>query len=344
MRVRVAAFVNRAIHGAGGGPPATPPLHELERLALDLFAWQRARSPVADALAAGVESTSLATIPAVPVDLFKQLDVATLSAEEATVVFRTSGTTQGARGVVRLRDTALYDLGARGWARACIPDLPTRVVSLCSHAADSSLGHMVADFATTLDACFDSGTGVADDAWARIARASMEGPIFLACTAFALDALLAHPGVAHLGADSVVMVTGGFKGREVRLDAPSLYRALPERLGAPRVVGEYGMTELSSQLWTRPVPAGEVPGAFRAPPWMHVVVVDPVTGRVTDGEGQLRFVDLCNVDSAVAIETLDLGSVKVVDGIQQVALLGRIPGAEARGCSLTAEAFARGLG
>jgi hypothetical protein len=63
--------------------------------------------------------------------------------------------------------------------------------------------------------------------------------VFLACTAFALDALFAMPGAVSLDPRSVVMVTGGFKGRAVRLDAPSLYAALAARLGAPRVVGEY---------------------------------------------------------------------------------------------------------
>jgi hypothetical protein len=318
----------------------------MEALALELFAWQRARSPVLEALAEGSVPATLEAIPAVPVDLFKQLPVATFPLDEARVVFRTSGTTQGTRGTVHLLGTDLYDAGARAWFDACVPSAPARWVSLCSHAGDSSLGHMVADFAgvrgAALARIFDPERGVAPDAWERLAEVAVAGPVFLACTAFALDALLAMPGSVALDARSVVMVTGGFKGRAVRLDAPSLYAALPPRLGTPRVVGEYGMTELSSQLWTEPVPAGAVPGAFRAPPWLHAYTVDPFHGAPCAGEGQLRFVDLCNVDSAVAIETLDLGEVTEVDGVQHVTLRGRIPGAEARGCSLTVEdAYAR---
>jgi hypothetical protein len=188
-----------------------------------------------------------------------------------------------------------------------------------------------------LTCCFDAERGVLPDTWRRLGELAERGPVFLAATAFALDTLFQQRGSVVLDPRSVLMVTGGFKGRRARLDAPELYAAVPERLGQPRVVGEYGMTELSSQLWTEPVGAGALPGAFRAPPWMRVYAADPVSGEpLPEGApGVLRFVDLCNVDSVVAIETKDLGS--VVDG--WVTLHGRLEGAEARGCSLRAEAF-----
>jgi hypothetical protein len=66
---------------------------------------------------------------------------------------------------------------------------------------------------------------------------------------------------------------------------------------------------------------------------MRVYTVDPMTGEPVAGEGLLRFVDLANVDSVLAIETMDVG---VVDG-PWVELRGRLAGAEARGCSLRAE-------
>ncbi|HND29051.1 MAG TPA: CoF synthetase, partial [Myxococcota bacterium] len=158
-------------------------------------------------------------------------------------------------------------------------------------------------------------------------------------TAFALDALFGQEGRAQVGPDSLVMVTGGFKGRRVRLDAPELYREIGRRLGSPRVVGEYGMTELSSQLWTDPVPAGELPGAFVAPPWMRIYTVDPATGApLSEGEvGQLRFVDLANYWSVLAIETMDLGRVVPHSEGDRVWLHGRLQGAEVRGCSLSVE-------
>lgn len=336
MRTRVRAAVERLTHVIHEDVSRMESRARIEALALELHAWQRRQSPLLDALADGASPARLEDIPAVPVQLYKELDIATFPTLDARVVFRTSGTTQGTRGTVYLRDTSLYDLGARAHAHACITDLPLNVVSLCSHADDSSLGHMVADFAGGKQlACFDLTHGVSPDTWATLRGA--DAPVFLACTAFALDALFELPGHAALDARSVVMVTGGFKGRHTRLDAPGLYQAIAQRLGRPRVVGEYGMTELSSQLWTEPVAAGQVPGAFRAPPWMHVYTVDPVSGAPVAGEGLLRFVDLCNVDSSLAIETLDLGIVRFHAGAQWVELRGRLAGSEARGCSLTVE-------
>ena len=310
---------------------------DFESLALALYRWQVARSPLYAAMAEGAEPTCAAEIPAVPVALFKQLAFTTFPLEDAATTFRTSGTTGSARGVVHLRDTALYDLGCARHAHACIAALPTSTLSLCPDDPDSSLGHMVRLLGGAVTPLFGPG-GVAGDAWARLGATS--APVWVPTTAFALDALFATDGVASLDPRSVVMVTGGFKGRRARLDAPELYAAIGARLGAPRVVGEYGMTELSSQLWTDPVPAGAVPGAFVAPPWMRVVAVDPITARPADGEGLLRFIDLANVHTVLAIETMDLGRVtRRPDGRDAVELRGRVEGAEARGCSLRAEEF-----
>jgi hypothetical protein len=90
------------------------------------------------------------------------------------------------------------------------------------------------------------------------------------------------------------------------------------------------MTELSSQLW-------DIGDGFIAPPWLHIYTVSPSTGEPCSGVGLLRFVDLANYGSCIAIETLDLG---VVEG-NKVTLMGRLPGAKIRGCSLTAEEASR---
>lgn len=306
------------------------PHADFERLALAIFAWQRAHNAPYGRIAGDLDPRSVEEIPAIPVELFKSVPLTCFPPEQATHVFRTSGTTGALRGIHRLRDTRLYDAGCVAHFRACVAEAPERVVSLCPVEPDSSLGHMVRLFSPSPVELF-SPAGVSPSAW----DALRDGPVLLAATAFALDALLAIPGRAALDPGSVVMVTGGFKGRRVRLDSASLYSAISARLGAPRVVGEYGMTELSSQLWTDPVAAGATPGAFRAPPWMRVYTVDPATGAPCEGEGLLRFVDLCNLDSVIAIETLDLG---VVRG-PWVTLRGRLSGAEARGCSLRAEDF-----
>lgn len=139
------------------------------------------------------------------------------------------------------------------------------------------------------------------------------------------------------------MQTGGFKGRSREVPAGELRRAIAAAIGAPEshVVSEYGMTELSSQLYEgtlaaalgAPVPGVEAaPGLYAAPPWVRVAAVDPVTlSPLPEGEiGIARIVDLANVDSAVAVQTSD--RVRVTG--RGVELLGRAPGAAPRGCSI----------
>jgi acyl-CoA synthetase (AMP-forming)/AMP-acid ligase II len=318
LQLRVLAFIDSSLVG----PPSEP----FEALALDIHRYQLAHDPVRKALSAG-PVTSWQDIPAIPVDLFKDLPIGTVRPEQAAITFRTSGTTGGSRGCHYLHDTRLYDHGARLWHQRCVPDAPTRVVALLhdpSQVPDSSLSHMVADFGTVTWTLGDAGLDVP----ATVAAFGDE-PVYVAATAFALAELL-QSQPPSLPPGSVVMVTGGFKGRNVSVSDEELYERCRSLLQPARLITEYGMTELSSQLWGTP---GQ---PFSAPPWLRAYVVDPATGaqRPAGSPGQLRFVDLCNLDSAVTIETLDQGTVGP-DG--SVLLEGRLEGSEARGCSLTVE-------
>ena len=149
-------------------------------------------------------------------------------------------------------------------------------------------------------------------------------------------------GRVALPAGSVVMPTGGFKGRSREVAPDAFHALLGARLGVTRgqIVGEYGMTELSSQAYEAHG-EGAAPGTYRAPPWMYVSAVDPATlaplpkGKV----GLVRVVDLANLGSAVAIQTSDLG--RVTDAGFEV--LGRAPGAAPRGCARALDAALSGV-
>ena len=322
MRAALESRILRFVDSSLAARPSEP----FEALARDVFRWQASNDPVAASLSERpVERWS--DIPAIPVALFKDYPIGTVRPGAESVAFRTSGTTGAGRGVHRLLSTALYDHGALAWARRCIPGMPTAIVALLEDPAtapDSSLSHMVA--------LFGPGTwhvtgGVLDRAGLD-ARATRE-PCFLATTAFALAEWL-DGGARPLAAGSILMVTGGFKGRSHRLDGPALIAAARAALAPARIVLEYGMTELSSQLWATP----GLP--YAPPPWLRAVAVDPITGAplAAGDRGQLRFYDLCNLDGAIGIETLDEG---IVDGSGAVHLLGRLPHAPPRGCSLTVE-------
>jgi hypothetical protein len=301
-------------------------------LALALHAWQREHNPDLRALVAGLAAPARwEDIPAVPVALFRDLELTSFDPSHARVVFRTSGTTGGRRGAVRLEDTALYDLGARIWAERVVGTIPTHGVFLHPDLEDSSLAHMCRSFVR--DATWlGSRTGF-DRSAAAAALRTLQAPAFVAGTALAIHDLLdVDPGPFHLPRGSLVMVTGGYKGQTRGVAEGELAPAARTAFPGARVVGEYGMTELSSQLWATPLG-----GRFVAPPWLGVRAVDPWTGDAA-AEGILRFYDLCNVGTVLAIETADVGRV-LPSG--EVELLGRLPGAEPRGCSLTIEELPR---
>jgi hypothetical protein len=167
-------------------------------------------------------------------------------------------------------------------------------------------------------------------------------PALVAGTAFAfvhlLDAMARSGEVLALPAGSRIMETGGFKGRARAVERDELYGALESRLGIPRdrMVNEYGMTELLSQLY-EPVlsEGGRGAGRHVAPPWLRVRALDPGTlAPLPAGEaGLLAFFDLANAGSVSHILTQDMGRV-FPDGVR---LQGRAEGAEPRGCSLAVE-------
>lgn len=324
MKERIGALI------AAGGPADEA---GFEAAALDLWAWQVAHNPEYRAFCGEAAPSGWRAIPAVPVGLFRELALTCFPAEQARVVFRTSGTTAERSGFHRLLDTDVYNLGARLGAARLVGAIPGGGVSLVTPAAHSSLGHMCRLFAPELG-WFFSAEGGLDRAGALAALREARDPVFLPATAFALADLLFPEDEADLApislpAGSLVMITGGFKGRRRRVDERALGAAARAAFPGARVVGEYGMTELSSQLWAVPFEA-----PFRPPPWLRVYAVDPATGEPTEGPGQLRFVDLANHQTVLAIETQDHGIV-AADGA--VTLLGRLPDAPARGCSLDAE-------
>ncbi|MBN1337128.1 MAG: hypothetical protein JXB39_14305 [Deltaproteobacteria bacterium] len=334
MTDRVLAFL-RACLG-----PVPPGPDDVEAEALALYHWQVTRSPAYASFAAGRQPRSLDEIPAVPVALLRDVPFTCFPPSEARYRFETSGTTTGRPGIHRLETAAAYDLGSAGWFHRRVPGAPARCLSLVPSpvsAPTSSLSHMIgllfphARFLADGSGCFDP-----TEAWEALATA--RGPVFLATTGLVLAHLLDAPGSADLPEGSLVLVTGGFKGRSHVEDAVALHAEAGRRLGRAAYVGEYGMTELSSQGWTDPLPFAAVDpeGPFHLPPWLVPVAVDPGSGAPLPpgGRGQLRFVDLANVESVLALETMDEGT--VLPG-GSILLHGRLPGAPARGCSLTAE-------
>lgn len=352
LHERVRAYIAATAYGGTTG-------ESFDAVGTAIAAFQAAHQPGYARLcrARGVDPSkarAVAELPAVPTDAFRMARVAAHPAAYDAALFRTSGTTIGARGEHAMSTVATYEAAALAWGRfALFPDDPPKLEAIVlaprpEEAADSSLGFMMRLFAEAFGERasylvrgdeLDVGGLVA--ACERARREGRPAVVMGASFAFvhALDALAG--GLLPLPRGSRVMQTGGFKGKSREVGGEELRGAIATTFGMAKeaVVSEYGMTELSSQAYEGtlrgmlglPSPSTRA-GLYVPPPWMRIVPVDGGDlGPVARGEiGLLRCEDLANVDSAIVVQTADRG--RLVDG--GVELLGRASGAPPRGCSI----------
>lgn len=128
--------------------------------------------------------------------------------------------------------------------------------------------------------------------------------------------------------NTIVMETGGMKGKRKELVRQELHDLLAKGLGVSRIHSEYGMTELLSQAYSK----GD--GIFETPPWMKVFTRDPEDpfNMLSPGKsGGINIIDLANINSCSFIATQDLG--RRIDEVH-FEILGRFDHSDIRGCNL----------
>jgi len=308
---------------------------EFTSRALDTFGFQYAHNPLyrdfADAL--GVQPGKVARledIPFLPVGFFKSREVRT-GEFEPEVVFRSSGTTGMVTSSHLVRDAGLYRQSFRaGFEYFYGPVSDWCIIGLLPaylERSDSSLVFMVNDLIGASghpDSGFYLYEHGALDAMLRRLEAAKQKTLLIGVTFALLDFAERYSiSLRH----TVVMETGGMKGRRREITREELHAVLRQRLGVTVVHAEYGMTELLSQAYS----AGE--GLFRCPPWMKVLVRgedDPLEVRAS-GEGLINIIDLANTWSCAFIATEDVGMLRADGGF---TVAGRLDHSDVRGCSL----------
>ena len=306
-----------------------------------------------------------ARIPAMPAAAFKELELTSLAPMERTHVFHSSGTTEQrpSRHFHCAESLAVYETSLLTWFRRQVTEW-AQLLILTPPLADAQHSSLVHMFETVRRDCGAAeqvfvGQAAANGVWtldleqipARLQHSSRTAaPLLLLGTAFSfvhlLDLLAERNICVKLPPGSLVLETGGYKGRKRALPKAELHELITERLGvsSPQIICEYGMCELSSQAYDTVSGAEcQVSGessritqhasrSFHFPPWARAQIISSETGReVADGEsGLIRVFDLANVFSVMAIQTEDL-AVRRGDGFE---LLGRAAFSEPRGCSL----------
>ena len=128
--------------------------------------------------------------------------------------------------------------------------------------------------------------------------------------------------------DTIVMETGGMKGRRKELPKAELHKVLCEAFGVDKIHSEYGMAELMSQGYS----SGD--GLFRVPQWVRILIRDvnnPFARLECGRRGAIDIIDLANLHSCAFLATQDMG-IRYDDG--SFRLEGRVQASDIRGCNL----------
>jgi hypothetical protein len=133
---------------------------------------------------------------------------------------------------------------------------------------------------------------------------------------------------------TIIMETGGMKGRREEMTRVAVHASLQKQLGISLVHSEYGMTELLSQAYSK----GD--GIFHCPGWMKILLRDEddpfhiITAKDAEKKSQtglINIIDLANIHSCSFIATDDIGKLHPNESFE---VLGRSDSSDVRGCSL----------
>lgn len=271
-------------------------------------------------------------IPFLPVELFKTHKILAKGMEPQTI-FESSGTTGSTPSSHYIANLELYQ---HSFTRAFTKFIgkPSEMVILALlpsylERQGSSLVYMVDQL---IHLTGDDRSGFFLDQYdkliATLRECEEEGKrtLLLGVTYALLD--LAEHHKMDLNS-TMIMETGGMKGRRKELVRQEVHGQLSEAFGIKDIHSEYGMTELLSQAYSK----GK--GRFLTPPWMKVLTRDPedpfaiVKGRT----GGINVIDLANRYSCSFIATQDLGRVHNDDTFE---VIGRFDHSDIRGCNLMA--------
>lgn len=128
--------------------------------------------------------------------------------------------------------------------------------------------------------------------------------------------------------NTIIMETGGMKGRRKEMVRTELHEKLKRGFGVSKIHSEYGMTELLSQAYSK----GD--GVFKTPSWMKVIIRDINDAQNLDfnkKSGAINIIDLANYNSCSFIATDDMG--KYIND-DEFELIGRVDNSDIRGCNL----------
>lgn len=309
---------------------------EFNALALQIFGFQFENNPVyrsfCDLLYKNPSDIkTIEEIPFLPIQFFKSHHVIS-SSKNIKKTFTSSGTTRSITSKHHIIDLSIYKESFKKGFHSFYGDIKEYVVLalLPSYLEreGSSLIYMV-DSLIKASSHKDSGFYLNNlhEISTTLKRLDKQGKkVLLVGVSFALlDLVEAYSFNLN---NTIVMETGGMKGRRKELIREELHNLLKSGFGVNTIHSEYGMTELLSQAYSK----GH--GVFNCPNWMRILTretEDALTLTAPGKTGGLNVIDLANINSCSFIATQDLGRVSKDKSFE---IIGRFDTSDIRGCNL----------
>ena len=308
---------------------------EFETLALEIYEYQFRNNEVYGSFCSLLDKKpgqvkELKQIPFLPIEFFKSKEI--LSDKRIPqITFTSSGTTGSSTSKHFVTDLRLYEESfTKAFKRfygepsdyiflALLPSYLERqgssLIYMADHLIKSSNNKESGFYLDDLDSLSEKLNELDKG----------EKKVFLIGVSFALLDLTEKKQFSLK--NTIVMETGGMKGRRREMIREELHAHLRKGFGVDHIHSEYGMTELLSQAYS----TGN--GIFNCPPWMKILIRDPedaLSLLPKEKTGGINIIDLANINSCSFIATQDLGRIKK-EGIE---ILGRFDNSDVRGCNL----------
>jgi phenylacetate-coenzyme A ligase PaaK-like adenylate-forming protein len=277
------------------------------------------------------EIKSSTKIPSLPIQFFKSHAVKCFS-EAPSIVFSSSGTTTSINAQHPILDKAIYNHSfQKGFENQYGDPKDWAILALLPSYLERKGSSLIYMMDALIQQSKHAASGFYLDEFDQLKKQleqleSKQQPTILLGVSFALlDFAEQYPlQLKH----TVVMETGGMKGRRKEMIREDLHATLTKAFGVEVIHSEYGMTELLSQAYSK----GH--GRFYTPSWMKITageINDPFALVNGSKIGRLNIIDLANQESCAFIATDDLGRV-FPDGSFEV--MGRLDQSDIRGCNL----------
>ncbi len=311
---------------------------QFEQVALEVFRFQFANNAIYQDWCTAIKRTPdtvycLTDIPFLPISFFRTHQVVTRPAivSSNTLVFESSGTTASDTSRHYVFDASLYEKslleGFKQYYGAPSDYVISALLPSYLERQNASLVYMANVLMRESDNLHNGFyINELQSLYNVLNEVQVKGKkiLLLGVTFALLDFAEAYPMQMN---NTIVMETGGMKGRRKELTRATIHDYLCSRWGLEHIHSEYGMTELLSQAYSL---GG---GIYKPTTSMRLLVRDindPLDVRYK-GQGVANVVDFANVYSCSFIATDDLC---ILQANKSFEILGRVDNSILRGCSL----------